>query len=429
MSVNRFNYQVSKQGEWFTSSDFHQVPMELTFPQEYTALASVASHIATLVNTYSMQGDGKLDSGAMSKLADLFEEASYLCSGDTARGLLVKSDVLRQGYSRQAIKELNELNESLSFVGGNISTWYGKVPGGLATCFATTANLQLNEYCETVCHYQDNVHEYICSLNKRLSINEVPKYVVSDLVFMSGEGDNHPKHIAYFLPEDEGFKHSPIKKTCYLSNVHQAKITEISDQLLAEFTTHSYRNLDIKKVGALGVLGHEFGHFVKLPETDFKIASNWNRWQSIMYQEIAADVFGFLILCEVWGPIYGFSTKEVCLYYFGELMRYINRGVNKFPDSDGMLFQLNYLVEFSAVELCENGTKLRIADPEILLAAMRSLGRCLCESLLKNDCELLADLEQRFGIRAIERNGLQQFFDNLSKKKNSSLFYQQSIQK
>ncbi|PMR78719.1 hypothetical protein [Billgrantia endophytica] len=426
MTLNRFYPDGNENFEWFPDERLCEVKMELTFPEKYSILGPVVGKIEKLVTMASVQGDGKLDDAGLLALADSFDEAASLCSGDTSESLRIKANSLRTGYNMVSIKELNALDDDLSFVGGNISSWYGKHPGGFATCFVSLDNPKLTALCDSVGGFLNMLTDYIATINKRLFLSEVPRFIACDLVFMAGEGAGHPKHIAYFLPEDEGFKNSPIKKTHYLSNVHQTHITNISKDLLRKFTRHNYNGIDTLSLGALGVLSHEYGHFLKLPETNFRIISRWDRWSSIMYQEIAADVFGFLILAEVWGPTLGYYLHETCTYYLGELMRYVNRGFGKFPDSDGMMFQLNYLLDFSAIELCENETRLRVTDPQIMVAAMRSLARCLIECLFKNDCDLLNDFNQRFGVSSIATDKLGGFLFQLNKSPVTSVAYYNS---
>ncbi len=424
MNINRFSTENLAPTEWHTDDQIKEIDMQLYFPSCYSHLAPVVNDISTLTNDVSKVGDGRLDAEGLKTLAGLFDKAANLTDGDTAKGLRLRSDAIRNGYSTKIIEELNLLNDALSFVGGNISSWYGKHVGGFATCFATCTNVELTQTCDSVLWCKDMLHDYIAGINSRLSMLEIPKYVACDLVFMSGEGASHPKHIAYFLPEDEGFKCSPIKKTHYFSNVHCAQINKISAELLSEFSKHDYYGIDIVTLGALGVLGHEYGHFITLPETNFRIVSQNDRWSSIMYQEIAADVFGFLILAEVWGPMKGFPLEQSCTYYLGELLRYANRGFGRFPDSDGMLFQLNYLLHFSALEISKDYTKIRITDPELVVAAMRSLARCIIESLLKNDIKLLRDFELNFGVKSGLTEQLSPFLAQLGKKGVPSLSYQ-----
>ena len=423
MTINRFNTMAFSKSDWIPAEQIDEIDMILEFPGEFSALAPVVREIAQLAEGASATGEGKLDNAGLSQLGHLFEKAANLTDGDNAESLMLKAKALKNGYSEDIIRALNALNEDLSFVGGNVSSWYGKRPGGFATCFATQTNHALNKICADVDCFAPALTEYLATINKSLQIREVPKYMVCDLVFMAGEGAGHPKHIAYFLPEDEGFKNSPIKKTHYFSNVHLEQMEKISADLLTRHGNVSYRDADIKALGALGVLSHEYGHFIALPETDFRQASKWNRWSSIMYQEIAADVFGFLILAEVWGPLLGHTAEQCCAYYLGELLRYVNRGFGRFPDSDGMMFQLNYLREFSAIEEFEGQNRLCMKDPQLVLAAMRSLARSLTECLLKNDCSLLADFDERYGVHSPATEQLAPFLQALDSRQTPSLNY------
>lgn len=404
--MNRFTPTDFKDNGWFSQSDIEEIKFLLNFPSKFSKLLPVVQKIEIFATAASESLTGKFSDEALVELGSLFDELSKGTSGDDRDDLIIKAAALRNGYTDESIKALNEINPEISFVGGNISSWYGKRPGGFATCFANTRRPDLTEMTHWVNEFSNTTTDYLSELNKRLELSETPVFVVSDLVFMSGEGNGHPKHIAYFLPEDEGFKRSRIKKTHYFSNVHQAQIENISAPLLNMFTDLNYDRVDTVELAVLGVLGHEFGHFVTLPETNFGTVSAWDRWASIMYQEIAADVFGFLLLADLWGPLLGYSREASCTYYIGELLRYLNRGFGAFPDSDGMMFQLNYLREFSAVVMSDDKTTLRITSADAVIAAMRSLARTLTESLLKNDVDLLAKLSTRFGTDAPMTNDI-----------------------
>ncbi len=420
--MNRFNPASFMKGDWFTSDEVNEIEFPLQLPSEFSAMVPVLRDIDRIVTGASQSSEGKLSQPQIDELAASFDKLAALTDGDNAEDLHIKADALRNGYTPDKITRLNALDSTISFVGGNISSWYGKQPGGFATCFACSKRPDLTSVCDAVGSFEAATQKFLGSISKRINLSEIPKFAVCDLVYMVGEGAGHPKHIAYFLPEDEGFKCSPVKKTHYLSNIHLAQMQRISEPFLNTHTSFNYDNVDKASLGALGVLGHEFGHFVTLPETDFRAVSSWNRWASIMYQEIAADVFGFLLLAE-WGPLLGHSLEACCKYYFGELLRYVHRGFGKFPDSDGMMFQFNYLREFSAVTFSDDQLTFEVSSPEAVVVAMRSLARILVESLFKNDTYLLEEFAKKFGIDAEATNEISQFLLRINASPLSSLAY------
>ena len=53
---------------------------------------------------------------------------------------------------------------------------------------------------------------------------------VTDLLISAGEAAGHPKHFAYFMPEDEGVDGLPLEeqRTLYMRNVHLARYSVIT---------------------------------------------------------------------------------------------------------------------------------------------------------------------------------------------------------
>ena len=137
MTINRLNTIASSKSDWIATDQIDEIDMVLEFPGEFSALAPVVREIAQLVDDASATGEGKLDQAGLEQLGQLFEKAASLTDGDNAQSLMLKAKALKNGHTDDIIRALNALNEDLSFIGGNISSWYGKRQGGFATCFAT----------------------------------------------------------------------------------------------------------------------------------------------------------------------------------------------------------------------------------------------------------------------------------------------------
>ncbi|WP_182875527.1 hypothetical protein [Microbispora sp. H10670] len=314
------------------------------------------------------------------------------------RALALRADAVQHGYTDDILQELVGVEEDVAVVAGQISTWYGKDLRGLPTAFACRRDPDRQADVSEALTYQEDVAKYLARLHADLRLGDVPAFAATRLFFMAGEGALHPKHIAYFLPEDEGVKRSPFKKTYYFGNTHRAMVEGFSAPLAA-------RHLDLgepyepggerfARIPALGVFGHELGHSVRRPATAYKELNAADRWASVVLQEVAADVFGILILADVWAPRMDLSGADAVAYYLGECLRYVDRGLGHFPDSDGMFLQLSYFVQLGALALEDGRLK---GDPEVVLAGLRSLARVLADALLAGRGEPAVALYGAYG--------------------------------
>ncbi|UBU11417.1 hypothetical protein [Nonomuraea gerenzanensis] len=312
--------------------------------------------------------------------------AKHLPGDADRRALGLRADAVERGYPTEALCELAELREDVTLVAGHLGTWSGKDPGGLPTAFACRRDDAGQEFVTAALAERDRAEPYLRTLMADLRLGDLPAFAATRLFFMAGEGNLHPKHIAYFLPEDEGVKESPYKKTYYFRNTHRAVLDAVSAPLAARYVRVG-RPFDpaadrFAGIPVLGVLSHEFGHFVHRPATDFDPLWRADHWIVGVLQETAADVFGILLLAEVWAEPLGLDKADVIAYYLAECLRYVDRGLGTFPDSDGMFLQLSYFAKLGALAL--DGPVL-VGEPDVVLAGLRSLARVLAEVLLLPD--------------------------------------------
>jgi hypothetical protein len=309
--------------------------------------------------------------------------AKHLPGDADRRALSLRADAVEHGYPAEALRELAELAEDVTLVAGHLGTWPGKDAGGLPTAFACRRDEVGQEFVAAALAERDKVEPYLRTLMADLRLGDLPAFGATRLFFMAGEGNLHPKHIAYFLPEDEGVKESPFKKTYYFRNTHRAVLDAVSWPLSARYARvgNGFDPAAERFAGipTLGVLSHEFGHFVHRPATDFDPLWRADKWVVGVLQETAADVFGVLVLAEVWAAPLGLDKADVIAYYLAECLRYVDRGLGTFPDSDGMFLQLSYLAKLGALAL--DGPVLA-GEPDVVLAGLRSLARVLAEVLL-----------------------------------------------
>ncbi|SIK04475.1 Uncharacterised protein [Mycobacteroides abscessus subsp. bolletii] len=360
-------------------------------------------------------------------LKDAMMVISRALEGDDARALRIRATALSDGYSKEDLEQLTHLREDTILVAGRLSTWFGKDKRRLPSAFGARIDEQLQNTVNRVCMDHQTVQDYLKGLHPDLTFSDPPVFAAMQIFFCAGEANSCPKHIAYFLPEDEGVKWSPYKKTYYFANTHRA-LLEFSSKPLADahldITTH-FDPLDPRfaEIPTLGVLGHEFGHFVRRPSTSFTELGRLNRWASVALQEIAADVFGVLVLAEIWAAPTGLASDDVLAYYLAECLRYVSRGLGYFPDSDGMAFQLEYLCRVGALALSADGTHL-VGDTGAILAGLRSLARVLADHLLNDDAAAAIEIFKTYGPSQLYEIG--RLLPQLNDQSDVSVHYRQA---
>ena len=343
----------------------------------------------------------------------------------------LRAAAIRDGYTDEALEKLAAIDEEVTLVAGRISTWYGKETGGLATAFACRRDDGLLAAVEAACDRLDDVAARLRDLHAHLRLGALPAFVPADLFFIAGEGNRHPKHVAYFLPEDEGVKRSPFKKTCYFANTHRGLVEALGLPLAREI-------LDLGSplpetvagfgvLPALGVHAHEAGHFVHREGGGFQALNAADRWASVTLQEVAADTFALVALADVLAPAAGHTAGEAVAYHLAECLRYVDRGLGLFPDGDGMYLQLSYLVSLGALDLVPGGDAVppRLSgDPEVVLAGFRSLARVIADTLLAGEADRSLALYRDFGPAGDARH-LAPLIAHLSTRSGASLEYLQ----
>ncbi|WP_369171295.1 hypothetical protein AB5J49_26810 [Streptomyces sp. R28] len=325
--------------------------------------------------------------------------AKHLPGEADRRAAELRANAVQDGYDDDILQELAALEEEFTVVAGQISTWYGKEVRGLPTAFGCRADAERQRLVTDALAHRDEATAQVRRLHPDLRLGDLPAFGASELFFMAGEGNLHPKHIAYFLPEDEGVKYSPFKKTYYFANTHRALLDTVSAPLAERFLDLGVRfdpaHARFAAIPTLGVLSHELGHFVHRPATDYTELNAADRWASVVLQEVAADVFGILILADVWAPRLGIDPADCVAYYLAECLRYTDRGLGHFPDSDGMFLQLSYLVQLGALELTDSPRLT--GRPDVVLAGLRSLARVLADTLLATDAGRAVRLYENYG--------------------------------
>jgi hypothetical protein len=353
----------------------------------------------------------------------------FLPAEGDRQALTLRADAVEDGYRAEALGALSVLSEDVTVLAGRITTWYGKHLRRMPTAFGCQADPQHQRLVREVRASEEDVRRYLQSLHADLQLAEVPAFAPSRLFFMAGEGNLHPKHIAYFLPSDEGVKHSPFKKTYYFVNTHEKLVREQSMKLGGRYLevgpSFDLDDPDQAAIPTLGVFAHEVGHAVMRPSTSYKGLNELDRWASVVLQEVAADVFGALMLAEIWETQLGDRREAAISYYLSECLRYANRGFGHFPDSDGMYLQLSYLTNLGALRLVRDERTRLVGDPSVVIAGLRSLARVLADTLLGGRAEAARDLYATFGPGSSAGEVLSPLVDELRGETVASIEYSQ----
>ncbi len=353
--------------------------------------------------------------------------AAHLPSEVDRRAANLRASAIEDGYSPSCLEQLSRIVEDITIFAGRLSTWYGKEAVPRPTAFGCRLDVDHQSAVTEALDEKECIGPYLRGLHPDLRIGQLPSFAATRVFFMAGEGNLHPKHIAYFLPEDEGIKRSSFKKTYYFRNTHEALIEHAGAPLSRQFLDPALQLRPNRSgsdvIPTLGVLGHEIGHAVHRPATDYSELNSEDRWASVALQETAADVYGILIVAELWAEHLALSPDEVIAYYLSECLRYVDRGLGHFPDSDGMLFQLNYFRHLGALTLKEAAEPRLVAEPGTIVAALRSLARVLADTVLAGNAGSAIALYREFGPSA--RSPLQPLIDALRAAPPKSVEYVQ----
>ncbi len=275
---------------------------------------------------------------------------------------------------------------ALEVVCGPLCTWRMKTRIGLHSFLAATRDERQQEVLDAL---DDSLEDALAAIEAEIGAKgmTVPFKLpmnATNLLISAGEAAGHPKHFAYFMPEDEGIDGLPLReqRTLYMHNVHLARYSEITIPLadaLLEGPMHA-ADAPVSSTLMPWIRGHDHGHNVVVPETTY------DEWQEtfgiepfMALQEAIADVYGFLLcISEQWREIAGFSRLDMCATHMAELLHYLRRGPQYFGDPGAAYVELSFLAENGFVEIDGEG---RISwEEEGLCRGMTALASALTES-------------------------------------------------
>jgi hypothetical protein len=386
------NPRAQSQASWPPAYDYHLSYLDLA--NEVPALgAGLHAELETLRTGIeaawnqcrAVTGNGAAGLRDAAVIAHSLRRIAELLPGEAdRRALELRADTVERGHIDRALTARAASDEDITIVAGKLATWYGNRADGLPTAFGCVRDTAAQASVTAARSRLGDVSAYLLGLHEQLRLGELPAFTATQLFFIAGDGNRHPKHIAYFLPEDEAGC-GPLQKIYYFANTHRALIDAMSLPLGRRLLNLGLRlpasAASFGAIPVLGVLAHQFGRFVHRDGWSFAALDAADPWASSVLQETVAGVFGTLVLAEVLAPRLGLEPSDVVAYHLVECLRYVDRGLGSFPDSDGTYVQLNYLVSSGALTL-DGGAPRLTGDPARVLAGFRSMAQVLTDTLL-----------------------------------------------
>jgi hypothetical protein len=274
----------------------------------------------------------------------------------------------------------------LEIVCGPLCTWRMKTRAGLHSFLAAARDDRSQKLLDSL---DDSLEAALDALRESLEVPglKVPFKLpmnVTDLLLSAGEAAGHPKHFAYFLPEDEGVDGLPLEeqRTLYMRNVHVARYRVITIPLAEALLDGPVGPTETPVDETLmpWIRGHDHGHNVIVPETCY---DDWLNTLGVepfmMLQEAIADVYGFLMtISEPWLELTGVSRLDMCATHIAELLHYLRRGPEFYGDPGAAFVELSFLAENGFVEIDDAG-RIRW-DVEGFCRGMTALASALTEA-------------------------------------------------
>ncbi|MFJ4145133.1 hypothetical protein [Pseudomonas sp. NPDC089734] len=315
----------------------------------------------------------------------LQDEASRQAMGLVAEGMMGSMALENAGPDLAALNE-----KELVGYAGPLSTWLGKSRQTGFSAFFGTPNPRLQAVSDVVDqHFESSVARLSERFGVELQRLPACSYKIIDLCAIAGEADTFPKHFAYFMPEDQGIKYAPIKRTVVFANTYLSLYRQIALEQKAIFgwtddDLPSEQDAERYLIGWFR--GHDLGHSIVLGNTDYRNLSRHDRWGSMVAQEAVADVFGFLLAMDpAIAKRLDLDPIKMTRLYVLELFRYLRRGPEQFPDAGAAYIQLKMLEDAGVLSVTRPGAIT--IDAEAFALAMNNIARTLLTAVMSNDIQ------------------------------------------
>lgn len=332
-------------------------------------LVRLAAQSEAMRSLQSAEGEVLSESAASALRAEMAEgmrELADLLDPDSAEIVRLRAEGLAGGIGhREMTLEIAQSGPppAMEVVCGPLCTWRMKTRVGLHSFLAAARDEPRQKLLDELdASLEDALAEVEAEIGAsgmyvpfKLPMN------VTDLLISAGEAAGHPKHFAYFMPEDEGVDGLPLKeqRTLYMRNVHVARYSVITIPLAETLLNGPMRAADVPIEDTLmpWIRGHDHGHNVVVPETSY---DSWMETLGIepfmALQEAIADVYGFLLtISDTWLASTGVSRLEMCATHIAELLHYLRRGPKYYGDPGAAYVELSFLAENDYVDIDDAG--------------------------------------------------------------------------
>lgn len=384
---------------WPLSSHYHVHMMDIPLPNNFSPkaleLINQAIRISDAIN--NIQPLNQENHDGLIKI--MKEKLAFIClrltqefnDEDTKKSLMMRAEILQdEKLQSELLPRIAALNENELLQGiGYMSTWIGKSKSQYHSAWFGIPNNELQNISDTVDKlFNKNLGWLKNTINEDLIALPFCSYKIVDLLAVAGEANGYPKHFAYFFPEDEGIKYSPVKRTVVFANTYLTMFEKFSRKETKLFGWDKIEIPDISICSRYLIAwfrGHDLGHSIVRSCTRFDLLSKMDRWGSMVIQESLADLFGFL-MCTTEHTKHELDLDKEILgkIYLLELFRYLRRGACDFPDAGSAYIQLKYLIEEKVIDISNNHINVNL---DILIPAFEKLVKELSETVLSDDIE------------------------------------------
>lgn len=355
-------------------------------------LLKLAAQSDAMRSLQSAEGESLSESAASvlrGEMAETMRELADLIDDESAETVRLRAKGLSGGMEhREMTLEIARSGRqpALEVVCGPLCTWRMKTRIGLHSFLAAARDEPQQKLLDEL---DDSLEQALASVEAEIGASgmSVPFKLpmnVTNLLISAGEAAGHPKHFAYFMPEDEWVDGLPIEeqRTLYMRNVHLARYSEITIPLAETLLRGPMRAADVPIADTLmpWIRGHDHGHNVVVPSTCYETWLEKLGIEPFMaLQEAIADVYGFLMtISEPWLAITGVSRLDMSATHMAELLHYLRRGPKYYGDPGAAYVELSFLAENGFVEIDEAG---RITwNEEDFCRGMAALASALTES-------------------------------------------------
>lgn len=300
------------------------------------------------------------------ELAEGLRELAELTDPESAAAIRLRAKALAGGIEhREMTLEIARGGRppALEVVCGPLCTWRMKTRVGLHSFLAAARDEEQQELLDRL---DDSLEAALAEVEAEIGAEgmHVPFKLpmnVTELLISAGEAAGHPKHFAYFMPEDEGVDGLPLEeqRTLYMRNVHLARYRVITIPLAEALLVGPMRAADapIETTLMPWIRGHDHGHNVAVPSTSYDAWMETLGIEPFMaLQEAIADVYGYLLtISETWRALTGASRLEMAATHMAELLHYMRRGPKYYGDPGAAYVELSFLAENGFVEIDERG--------------------------------------------------------------------------